>query len=112
MLIMAWYIVGAEIPEAYAIALVNYAFAIQNEDGGWPTYTYGAQSTSLMGTILMYVVLRLMGFGAQHERMIRARKSLLSMGGAVHLPCWAKFWLCLLGLYKWEGSDPYPAEMW
>jgi hypothetical protein len=91
MLIMAWYIIGAEIPEAHAIALVDYAFAIQNEDGGWPTYTYGGQSTTLMGTILMYVALRLMGFRASHERMIRARKSLLGMGGAV------LFWVFING---------------
>jgi len=83
MLIIAWYITGAEIPEAHTIALIDYAFAIQNEDGGWPTYTYGAQPTSLMGTVLMYVVLQLMGFDSQHERMIRARKSLIGMGSAV-----------------------------
>lgn len=112
MLVITWYIVGAQMPEAHAMAIVNYAFAIQNEDGGWPTFNYSSQSTDLMGTLLMYVALRLMGFGAEHERLLKARKRLLAMGGALYLPMWGKFWLCLLGLYDWKGSDPYPAEMW
>jgi lanosterol synthase len=87
MLIIALYITGAEVPEAHALSLANYALEIQNEDGGWPTYTYGAQTSTLMGTTLMYVAMRLMGFGENHDSMIRARKNLLSMGGAVRLPC-------------------------
>ncbi|KAF5857744.1 hypothetical protein ETB97_005379 [Aspergillus alliaceus] len=61
------------------------------EDGSWPTFT---------------------GVPADEEHLRKARSYYLRSGGAVYLPCWAKFWLALLGLYDWEGIDPYPVEMW
>ncbi|OJJ31027.1 hypothetical protein ASPWEDRAFT_118302 [Aspergillus wentii DTO 134E9] len=110
MLIITWYLTGAVIPEAQAIELVNYILASQNEDGGWPTYL--REKTALMGTIMIYVALRLIGLPAENEHLVKARGCLLQMGGAAYLPCWAKFWLAMLGLYEWEGTDPYPAEIW
>ncbi|KAE8385728.1 terpenoid cyclases/protein prenyltransferase alpha-alpha toroid [Aspergillus alliaceus] len=53
-----------------------------------------------------------MGVPADEEHLRKARSYYLRSGGAVYLPCWAKFWLALLGLYDWEGIDPYPVEMW
>ncbi|KAL4805338.1 terpenoid cyclases/protein prenyltransferase alpha-alpha toroid [Aspergillus unguis] len=110
MLIIAWYITGARIPEAHCIELVRFIRHAQNDDGGWPTYC--GKDTTLMGTILIYVALRLLGLSADEPELIQARACLLNLGGAVQLPSWAKFWLALLGLYKWEGTDPYPVEMW
>ncbi|KAE8138899.1 terpenoid cyclases/protein prenyltransferase alpha-alpha toroid [Aspergillus pseudotamarii] len=111
MLIMSWYITGAEIDEAYAIELVNYLFSIQDPtDGGFPTYIGG--KTTLMGTMLIYVALRLIGIPSDEERLAKARTCFLKMGGAAYLPSWAKFWFSLLGLYEWEGTDPYPVEVW
>ncbi|KAL4931707.1 terpenoid cyclases/protein prenyltransferase alpha-alpha toroid [Aspergillus undulatus] len=110
MLIISWYITQATIEEAHAIELVRFILSAQNSDGGWPTNC--GEDTTLMGTILVYVALRLMGLSADKEAMVKARACLLEMGGAVRLPSWAKFWLALLGLYKWEGTDPYPVEMW
>ncbi|KNG88536.1 putative lanosterol synthase [Aspergillus nomiae NRRL 13137] len=111
MLIMSWYITGAEIDEAYAIEMVKYLFQSQDPtDGGFPTHTGG--KTTLMGTMLIYVALRLMGVPSDEEHLIKARACFLDMGGAAYLPSWAKFWLALLGLYGWEGTDPYPVELW
>ncbi|KAB8230823.1 uncharacterized protein BDW43DRAFT_313631 [Aspergillus alliaceus] len=53
-----------------------------------------------------------MGVPTDEEHLRKARSYYLRSGGAVYLPCWAKFWLALLGLYDWEGIDPYPVEMW
>jgi hypothetical protein len=25
---------------------------------------------------------------------------------------WAKFWMCVMGVYEWEGLNPLPPEMW
>ncbi|RAL03319.1 lanosterol synthase [Aspergillus ibericus CBS 121593] len=111
MMVIAWYITGAEIHEAYIIELVRFMFGLQNpEDGGWPTYLQ--EETSLMSTTLVYIALRLIGVPADHERLRKARSYYLRLGGAVYLPSWAKFWLALLGLYDWAGTDPFPVEMW
>ena len=111
MLIIAWYITEASIPEAYAIELVRHFLEIQNkEDSGWPIHRGGP--STLMGTVLIYVALRLIGLPADHVALIKARRYILHCGGAIYLPAWAKFWLCLLSLYEWDGSDPYPAEIW
>lgn len=111
MLIITWYLTGAEVDETHAIELVKYLFSVQStEDGGWPTYP--RQETTVMGTVLIYVALRLMGVPPDEEHMIKARECLLRMGGAAYVPSWAKFWLAMLGLCKWEGTDPYPAEIW
>ncbi|PYI03115.1 lanosterol synthase [Aspergillus sclerotiicarbonarius CBS 121057] len=111
MLVMAWYITGAEIDEAYIIELARFMFSLQSpDDGGWPTYLQ--EESSLMSTTLVYIALRLMGVPADDERLRKARSYYLRLGGAVYLPCWAKFWLALLGLYDWAGTDPFPVEMW
>ena len=67
---------------------------------------------TLMGTVLVYIALRLMGLPAEHGKLVKARVCFTQMGGMIYLPCWAKYWLAMLGLYEWEGTDPYPAEMW
>ncbi|PYH89729.1 lanosterol synthase [Aspergillus ellipticus CBS 707.79] len=110
MLVISWYITGTAVDEAYLIELCRFMFHCQNPDGGWPTYLQ--ETSSLMGTTLVYIALRLMGVPADHERLRKARPYYLREGGAVYLPAWAKFWLAMLGLYDWESTDPYPAEMW
>ncbi|PWY68806.1 lanosterol synthase [Aspergillus eucalypticola CBS 122712] len=111
MLVMTWYITGARIDEAYVIELIRFMFNCQNPDnGGWATYL--EEDPSPMGTTLVYIALRLMGVPPDNERLRKAREFYLSHGGALYLPAWAKFWLALLGLYDWAGTDPYPVEMW
>lgn len=110
MLVISWYITQASVDEACALELVKYMLGAQNADGGWATYH--GESTTLMGTILVYVALRLIGLSAEDEQLTKARKRLLDMGGAIYLSGWAKLWLAMLGLYEWKGTDPYPVEMW
>ncbi|OJJ66330.1 hypothetical protein ASPBRDRAFT_211507 [Aspergillus brasiliensis CBS 101740] len=111
MLIMTWYITGAHIDEAYIIELIRFMFNCQNPDnGGWPTYL--GEEPSPMGTTLVYIALRLMGVPADDAHLRKARSFYLNHGGALYLPGWAKFWLAILGLYDWAGTDPYPVEMW
>ncbi|GLA51271.1 hypothetical protein AnigIFM63604_007623 [Aspergillus niger] len=111
MLVMAWYITGAQIDEAYVIELIRFMFNCQNPDnGGWATYL--EEDPSPMGTTLVYIALRLMGVPADDEHLRKSREFYLSHGGALYLPAWAKFWLAMLGLYDWAGTDPYPVEMW
>ena len=43
---------------------------------------------------------------------MRCRARLLSLGGAEGIPTWGKFWLAVLGVYRWEGINPLPPELW
>lgn len=33
-------------------------------------------------------------------------------GGATYITSWGKFWLSVLGVFKWEGQNPLNPEMW
>ncbi len=70
-----------------------------------------------------YVVLRLLGMGPDEGAMTEIRAlihrmgefsfvSALMEGGAVSIPSWGKTWLSILGVYKWEGVNPVPPEIW
>ena len=37
---------------------------------------------------------------------------ILVVGGAIGVPQFGKFWLCVLNLYQWEGVNPVPPELW
>lgn len=63
-------------------------------------------------TALGYVALRLLGLGADEEMPRRALQWLQQQGGVLAIPSWGKFWLALLGLYRWEGVNPILPELW
>ena len=42
----------------------------------------------------------------------KAHAQIHARGGATYITSWGKFWLSTLGVYKWEGQNPLPPEMW
>ena len=62
--------------------------------------------------MLNYTTLRLVGVEADHPKMVAARATLHKLGGATHAPHWAKFWLSVLGVTKWDIVNPVPPELW
>lgn len=68
--------------------------------------------STVFGTALNYVALRLLGIPRDHPIAVRARRCLISLGGAIGIPSWGKLWLALLGLYDWEGMNPITPELW
>uniref|UniRef100_A0A7N0V7D5 Terpene cyclase/mutase family member n=1 Tax=Kalanchoe fedtschenkoi TaxID=63787 RepID=A0A7N0V7D5_KALFE len=86
-----------------------YYFSRKNEDGGWGLHIEG--HSTMFGTALTYVTLRLLGEGLNDE-MQKAQKWILDRGGVVSIPSWGKFWLSVLGLYEWSGNNPLPPELW
>lgn len=71
-------------------------------DGGWGTHIECA--STMFGTVLSYISLRLLGLPSEHEACSRGRKFIRDNGGGVMAPSWAKFWMALLGVYEWEVS--------
>ncbi|AGO10711.1 AaceriAGR351Wp [[Ashbya] aceris (nom. inval.)] len=109
--VVAMHVGGVEIPEEQRRELVRYVVNTAHPvDGGWGLHS--EDKSTVMGTVLNYVLLRLLGMEREHVVMQRARKTLLRMGGAIGAPYWAKVWLAVLNLYKWEGVNPAPAELW
>ena len=108
--VITWYVTKSPVPEAYKTEIRNYLYARQNEDGGWGLHIEG--ESTVFGTSMNYVVMRLVGADAEEPRMIKARAVLHELGDATHGPHWAKFWLSVLGVTPWDIVNPVPPELW
>lgn len=82
----------------------------QNEDGGWGLHIEG--HSTMFGTVMQYVTLRLLGEDLSHPDLQRAQHWILSHGGAIKIPQWGKFYLSVLNVYDWKGNDALLPEMW
>ena len=110
-LIITWYVTETPVPEHVSIEIRRYLFARQSPvDGGWGLHIEG--ESSVFGTAMNYVALRLLGASEEDGRMIKARGMLHKLGGAVNGPHWAKFWLSVLGCMEPEAVNPVPPELW
>lgn len=109
-MVICWYVTQTPIPPEWQIEIRNYLYARQNKDGGWGLHIEG--HSSVFGTALNYTILRILGASEEEPRLIKARGKLHHMGGAVNGPHWAKFWLSVLGVTKWDIVNPVPPELW
>jgi lanosterol synthase len=109
--VMAWYATKTPIPWYYATEIKNYLFARAHpDDGGWGLHIEA--ESSVFGTAMNYVTLRIVGVDADHPKMVRARATLHRLGGATHGPHWCKAWLSILGVMNWDIVNPVPPELW
>ncbi|KAH7624092.1 hypothetical protein Ndes2526B_g01344 [Nannochloris sp. 'desiccata'] len=90
--------------------MIRYLRNHQNPDGGFGLHVEG--TSTMFGTVLSYVTLRLLGVGPDDEVSEGARGWIHTRGGAHHITSWGKFWLAVLGVYEYEGLNPMPPEMW
>lgn len=88
----------------------TYLLNHQQADGGWGLHIEGP--STIFGTTLNYVALRLLGMQAGDAVCEAARRFILAHGGAVMNPHWGKFWLATLGVYEWSGVNPISPELW
>jgi len=109
--VVAKYFCGVPFNDAEKIEITRYLVNRAHPvDGGWGLHSYG--DSTVFGTTMNYVILRLLGMSASHPAAQKARKKLLQLGGAVGNPMWGKAYLALLNLYDWEGVNPAPPELW
>ncbi|RCH94543.1 Lanosterol synthase (Oxidosqualene--lanosterol cyclase), partial [Rhizopus stolonifer] len=110
-LLIAHYVTNTPIPEPMRLELIRYLLnRAHHEDGGWGIHIEGV--STVFGTALNYVALRILGLGPDHPALVKARNHLHSLGGACGIPAWGKFWLATLGVYDWKGVNPIPPELW
>ncbi|RKF53282.1 Lanosterol synthase [Golovinomyces cichoracearum] len=109
-LIFAMYISDTPIPDVWKPEIFRYLSNHVNEDGGWGLHLSG--ESTVFGTCLYYVVLRILGYSESTPLLSRARECLMSLGGAVGIPQWGKIWLSCLSLYGWDGVNCIPVDLW
>ena len=108
--VITGYVTGHVFSPEQIHEMTRYLFNHQLDDGGWGIHI---ESTSTMfGTVLNYISLRLMGVEASEGRLSKARRLILDQGGAMFTPSWAKFWLCVLGVMPWNGVNSLFPELW
>ena len=71
-----------------------------------------AGKSTVFGTVLNYVTMRLLGVDRDDPDIVRARGLLHQLGGAVGIPSWGKFWLSVLNVYDWDGVNTLLPELW
>ncbi|KAH7165772.1 oxidosqualene:lanosterol cyclase [Dactylonectria macrodidyma] len=110
-LVITWYITKTPISSAYATEIKNYLAARAHpDDGGWGLHIEG--ESTVFGTTLNYIALRLVGVDPEDPLMVKARGTLHKLGGALYAPHWAKFWMAVLGVVDWDLVNPVPPEIW
>ncbi|XP_066324887.1 achilleol B synthase-like isoform X2 [Miscanthus floridulus] len=114
-LIFALYVTGSlnvVISPEHRHEICRYIYNHQNDDGGWSTVV--RCSSSMFGTCLNYITLRLLGeepYG-NNGALAKGRAWILSHGGATFIPQWGKIWLSVLGVFDWSGNNPIFPELW
>jgi len=112
-MIIALYTTGAlesVLSPAHVHEMIRYLTNHQNQDGGYGLHIEG--HSTMFGTVLSYVSLRLLGMEANHQVCQAARAWIHEFGGATYITSWGKFWLSVLGVYDWKGQNPLNPEMW
>ena len=103
--VMLHKILGTE-REATIQQAARYLLREQREHGGWELYfgDGGEISTSVEA----YFALRLAGYSADDERLVKAREFILARGGVSKSRVFTKLHLALFGAFAWEGIPTLP----
>jgi squalene-hopene/tetraprenyl-beta-curcumene cyclase len=81
----------------------------QNADGGWSLYPGGPSNVNY--GVKCYLALKLMGYSPDQPFMVKARESVLSLGGVVECNTFTKIYLCALGQYDHSAVPAVPPEI-
>jgi len=109
-LLIASYISDTPFPRAHREMMKIYLFNHQNKDAGWGMHIEG--ESTMFGTVMQYVSLRILGVDKDNEQLIKAREWIKNNGGATGIPSWGKFYLSVLNCYDWQGFNSLFPEMW
>uniref|UniRef100_F7DV81 Terpene cyclase/mutase family member n=1 Tax=Monodelphis domestica TaxID=13616 RepID=F7DV81_MONDO len=109
-LLIACHVTNTSLPAEHRKEMIRYLRSVQLPDGGWGLHI--EDKSTVFGTALNYVSLRLLGLGPDDPDVVRARTNLHQKGGALGIPSWGKFWLAVLNVYSWEGLNTLLPELW
>jgi lanosterol synthase len=90
--------------------MIQYYRVTRTPDGVWGLHP--ESQGYVFFTTLAYVALRLLDLPPDDPMLSTARHWLHSQkGGVLSIPTWGKFWLAVLGLYRYEGVRPILPEL-
>ncbi len=87
----------------------RYIRRMQQPDGGWPLYTDGFSDIS--ATVKAYFALKLLGDSPDAPHMAKARRLVLSLGGASRVNVFTRITLALFGQVPWRTTPAMPVEI-
>ncbi|HEV7832660.1 MAG TPA: squalene--hopene cyclase [Caballeronia sp.] len=89
--------------------IARYLRRIQRADGGWPLFTDGAMDVS--ATVKAYFALKMIGDSPEADHMQRARRAIISAGGAEKSNVFTRILLALFGVVSWRAVPMMPVEI-
>ena len=87
----------------------SYVRQKQLASGGWAIYPGGSAEVS--ASVKAYLVLKLAGDLPDDEHMIRARRTILDLGGIEACNSFTKLYLAIFGQYSWDRCPAIPPEI-
>jgi len=90
--------------------LGNYLLSRQLPDGSWALYAEDGFA-NISATVKAYFALKLLGYDAQCEPLIKARQVILSLGGAERCNVFTRIGLALFGQIPWRTTPAMPVEI-
>jgi squalene-hopene/tetraprenyl-beta-curcumene cyclase len=87
----------------------TYLLRRQLPDGGWPLYTGG--SSNISTSVKAYFALKLLGDASHLPHMERARRLILTLGGAERCNVFTRITLALFGQVPWRTTPAMPVEI-
>jgi len=106
LLLRRWLGIADPALEAKA---VRHLKAIQLAAGGWPIYHNGP--ANLSATVKAYFALKLAGVPPGAPEMLRARQTVLELGGITKVNVFTRILLALFGEFDWQGVPCMPVEI-
>ncbi len=97
-----------EIDESLQRKVCSYLRAHQSQDGGWPLY-YGGQA-ELSCSVKAYYALKLAGDSPEAQHMVKARETILRLGGAARTNVFTRIMLAIFGQVPWRAVPFLPVE--
>ncbi|HXM14964.1 MAG TPA: prenyltransferase/squalene oxidase repeat-containing protein, partial [Candidatus Eremiobacteraceae bacterium] len=102
------YVLGKAEPARIA-KLANYVRRRQLADGGWNIYPGGP--SELNASCKAYFALKLVGDNPKAPHMVKARETVLRLGGLEKSNSYVRFYLALAGALGWEMVPAILPEM-
>jgi squalene-hopene/tetraprenyl-beta-curcumene cyclase len=97
-----------EVNEQLEQKLASYLRACQGEDGGWPLYYGGPAEISCC--VKTYYALKLAGDNSDLPHMVKARQTILRLGGAARANVFTRILLAIFAQLPWRAVPFLPVE--